>query len=879
MPTGHVSKAHKILGTVDINTGAPACSTGDSASVSEINLSVSETTYSYDDVTLGLLNSAEEEKEAGDKKLHDDVSSEILSEGAEGVTSGGDDSEIIPKAFETLNSTTGDDASSMRRKRLSTSTIASFYDKSKVPLSVSQQTSSSAIAKGPPPPTTQLVTDEALDLTRKKKKPARLDFSQLLPLRPSKPSSKNLVLGPDMMTKSSSPMSGASEAVPSPAMPETVEASEKGTSESPRENTVIMAEVSSSRHGGKATNIGGVRCLYDHYERTTLRSIMDEDTEELEPPISPQHDHLDQHMSHESAEPVMTNSETLSLAQQPEANPGEAGPKGAAGVNDGGGDFPGRISGKHERTSMLTNQSCSAQPDLNEKSVLLLSDDSDDDSKPAVASSKSVSFPLEGMNASRPAGGKPIVAGKRPTRMRPVSHHFFSPPPFNPPTTSLPEIPKDATRRATLASDLTKPQWSWSRASVNTSSSRESIPNRTSRTLPSPACSIAEVKPWRLSAKQIAQSRNSSSSILPQHLPQLAWPPTTRGSVYQHPYQNPTPPVSPCSRINFTSRKGSTENHGDWRYMAVTKQEEMLLSALRKKRRDMREAKLAEFRHSCVGGRARSCHGRDVSTSSDGIAKLDWTTSPAGRRYKSIDGFSPSPWTPMDGPSETKHGRRRSSPARSPSHLTYATTPISDQASLRSPLTPDATTSTLYDQEDDSQACTSLVAPAVAGEKPKTSPAAPAAVGPANSFLPSHISLFKRYSIPSPQHLSFISPVRSSSGALEADRHERVLLYLDCAAEEGKETAGMFDREPSPDLGDLVDFCNTAASPTSPGSGLHAQKRLEIEQLNPKTATTELDGSEILGITDGEHILKCESLQEAPGGCKKQEREAEGLST
>lgn len=77
-----------------------------------------------------------------------------------------------------------DDSSSIRRQH-SSSTITSFYDKSKVPLVISQQTSSSAMAKGlPPKANTLLDIDGSLgnmnNAEPKKTKPARLDLSHLL---------------------------------------------------------------------------------------------------------------------------------------------------------------------------------------------------------------------------------------------------------------------------------------------------------------------------------------------------------------------------------------------------------------------------------------------------------------------------------------------------------------------------------------------------------------------------------------------------------------------------------------------------------------------------------------------------------------------------
>jgi hypothetical protein len=98
-----------------------------------------------------------------------------------------DESEIIPRGLnrqsQTAMGSQGNDlvtdASSLRRRQ-SSSTITSFYDKSKLPLSISQQTSSSAMAKGLPAKANALLDVDGAISGGKKKKPTRLDLSSFL---------------------------------------------------------------------------------------------------------------------------------------------------------------------------------------------------------------------------------------------------------------------------------------------------------------------------------------------------------------------------------------------------------------------------------------------------------------------------------------------------------------------------------------------------------------------------------------------------------------------------------------------------------------------------------------------------------------------------
>lgn len=268
--------------------------------------------------------------------------------------------------------------------------------------------------------------------------------------------------------------------------------------------------------------------------------------------------------------------------------------------------------------------------------------------------------------------------------------------------------------------------------------------------------------------------------------------------------------------------------------MAVTKQEEMLLSALRNKRKHMRETLLAEFEEGHGFLPASGGHSRGPSNASS-YGSLDSPVSPttSRRRRMSLGGFSSSSSITMDAsPTEMRHERRRSSLAGPPSHLTFATTAASDPLH-NAPNTPGPRPllDPLYKQE-----YYFSTSPPTSGKL-----AAPRRKG----------------AVSDPKHLSFVSPASSGEGGLEAERHERVLLYLDRRPIEDQEIdaadmadagiACVYDGEPSPDLSDFIAFDHMssgdghhpghpAATPIIGPSRNHLGRvSPESEQLGPKT--------------------------------------------
>lgn len=140
--------------------------------MSGISVCVSETTCSYSDATLGLLDNSEDEEA--------DQVPELRPTQSDGRREWEQESDIIPPILrrpsgDSLAKEVGSvsDASSLRRKRMSSASILSYYDKSKMPLSISQQTSSSAMAKGLPSKANVLLDLGNTSPVSKKKKKTR----------------------------------------------------------------------------------------------------------------------------------------------------------------------------------------------------------------------------------------------------------------------------------------------------------------------------------------------------------------------------------------------------------------------------------------------------------------------------------------------------------------------------------------------------------------------------------------------------------------------------------------------------------------------------------------------------------------------------------
>jgi len=670
------TKAQKILGTGEINTEPSMLSSGakwgwETRSNSGISISVSETTASHTEV--------------GETGLGIAAESDVLGSPALRERRWEDESEIIPRALNSLGlqalptHDTVTDASSLRRKQ-SSSTITSYYDKSKLPLSISQQTSSSAMAKGLPNKA-QAILDIQGTLTEpkersKKKKPAMLDLSALLPRPKSAPKSaaksasesasktaskflrpetyRGLVLGPDMVTKSPSIMSASPDATPPPIMQRAERTIRKKLTKeslkavSPGSEVVLNPRVAPAeaqrepvRHHPTKSTVDLLN-LYDHYEQRSFADVMDQD-------LVPSPDSEQQALTYPAKRPT-------SPAPMPLAN----GPSPSCLISPADN---ASVSSRHTRTSKAskTTDRSLTNFDLQQNSMLSLSSDSEDDGY-EPSSKSSLAPPALSDGQASPTSPRSAISqrstaaapqennrGKLPKRASFASQPQFLPIPegsaaTNPPrltarTSSLSPVAPVKQQQATTLIHQT------SRLSIGTTS--------TART-------ASTIQPARPGDAARATSPSMLNKDSPAHQP--SWPATnttrfddfpsppihrSQRSITPRSVEEPTPPLSPTSvdfylqsppgsRVAFdmdnrstysgkslgsvkgimrTNSVSSQNDNNSGRFMAVTRQEEMLLAALRMKRARMREDIIAEFEEN-MGREEEEDLQRDVTNDS-----------------------------------------------------------------------------------------------------------------------------------------------------------------------------------------------------------------------------------------------------------------------
>lgn len=377
-----LSKAQRILGSSALNIDAPK--NWENASNSGISVSVSESTAPTSYATTG--------RAPGKHRL--------------GGVSGperewGDESEIVPRHLRDnlIVEETADgrsDLSSILRRRQSSSTLVSWYDKSKQPLSISQQTSASAMAKGLPPKAQRMLDMDNLQSGKLKKKPSKLDLSHLLSRSRGH---KNVQQQPW-----NGPLLDADYVMNSPSIMSTIDPppgsqrSEHGgrLNKRPTKESLRSQHTDSSRPGTSGSrrgpnNLNGLPNLYEHYEQMSFRQVMEPEHQQpgegahghakpesptVPAPTAPKPTNVNHEplLKHHDVR-VISDYATRTLPQTPQA---------AISIKHGNSpptDCAASISSRHTRTSKASKRTDRSfqESDLLEKSVLSLSSDSEDD--------------------------------------------------------------------------------------------------------------------------------------------------------------------------------------------------------------------------------------------------------------------------------------------------------------------------------------------------------------------------------------------------------------------------------------------------------------------------------------------------------------------
>lgn len=404
-PSAPLTKAQKILGTGQLNLDSSTLSTDSSGpwetrSNSGISISVSESTTSFtNDTGLGRLDEDEVVNGVSGRRTRWEEESAVLPWERPRTGSRGN----VALGGGTVNDTMTD-ASSLRRRQ-SSSTINTYYDKSKVPLSISQQTASSAMAKGLPTKASALLDMDgslAPSLKPKKKKPSRLDLSYLIPksisnrhLSPPEATQKGLVLGTDMMTRSPSIMSDSPDIAPPPIQQRTDRKPRKKLTlesllEKRLESVTRPGTADHARRRMRTTaSANELHNLYEHYEQRSFQEMMGEPVTATADGGSPTYVSSPQiAMSREFLSPYSGSTSRVPLSGRDRSNSQQSGAETpttslmtSSSLKSPAADCAASVSSRHTRTSKASKRTDRSMPDLDllQNSMLSLSSDSEDD--------------------------------------------------------------------------------------------------------------------------------------------------------------------------------------------------------------------------------------------------------------------------------------------------------------------------------------------------------------------------------------------------------------------------------------------------------------------------------------------------------------------
>ncbi|KAK1998894.1 hypothetical protein LX36DRAFT_14549 [Colletotrichum falcatum] len=786
--SGPMSKAQKILGIAEINIDAPR--QWDTASASGISVSVSESTATYNasEMTRGLR--------------HDDGASSCRNPQWE------QESEIVPAClasrFSQLNTAGEFTETSSLTRRGSNSTITSWYDKSKMPLSISQQTSSSAMAKGLPPKANAVLDIEgkesnhlaSSDDPKARKRPSRLDLGPLLALHKhhslrgkteSQQVARESRRQPSLTSLASLPQLERTPSIPQRAQRKLTR---RSTLDSIKSMGGRPRAGSSSRRG--ANDISTLPNLYEHYEQMTFDSALGHDGHDG--PLAASDPSLDP-----AGQTRLRSSSTADQkknAPRPPPRPPIQYEATSPTTEDHVGAFPepprptgqyqqmqaadrdcaSSVSSRYTKTSRASKRTSHSivESDLMEKSVLSLSSDSEEDgltdSVSKFTESRGSDASSLGPSSLRSANSRDAPSSVAKSSRRSTKHTGFAStvdylgipskaPPAQPPVnypTRMSSLPATAYKPPAASNRL-------SRHSTNSSSTTRSSGDRPARpayggaqetrasSVPPPAEFYAP--PVRVEQPQRMLAAKSSSAR----------------SVDQ-----PTPPISPTSTKASIPAEPSadTPSETDARFMAVTRQEEMLLAALRMKRARMRESILAEY-----DGEMRSASPQHYQQQQQQQQHQHQYQHQHQQHRHHERNSSQTTITEMKWPE----------PPQTLRHQTSANSNSTIRAGSRSSSSrPGSTAPDKKHQRSSSSRYPEPVAP-----DPRLAPRSASRASGARRMV----------------------PVQEAAAAPAEAKRERVLLYLDRPV---GHVSSMDLAEPSPDLSDYMDFENGSETEDEP---------------------------------------------------------------
>ncbi|KAH6695565.1 hypothetical protein F5X68DRAFT_187009 [Plectosphaerella plurivora] len=701
-----MTKAQRILGAADLSIDAPR--QWDESSASGISVSISErtaTTSTSTATTAYRRTPPLEPNDNGPRPTRNVNRWEVESETVPSYVHAG-----RPHADDTATSRDYmSDASSLRRRQ-SSSTLKSWYDKSKMPLSISQQTSSSAMAKGLPSKASALLdvdgtsgspSDAASTISastaRAAKRPSRLNLAHLFSsssstgrlrdsafVRPS-PSSSSLRSTFSSTAPTASPDTAYSTP-PSPLTPRRL--LRKPTKERLAEVAAAAAAAnvhrprsssSNGAHGAKSTGTSTTihcpRDLYDHYERTAFRNVLESPAEEeleddtegdlldddaaatrllisdfpaapvgptaLKSPPQQQHNPPQHqlpphplHPRHSTASSSFTTNSSNPVIREPirrttAASSTRSRQSTAETLPSLDHDYPSSlasVSSRHTKTSRHTTTS-TGDSDRQGRSVLSLSSDSEGDSDVDNSYDASSRRSVPSIASQQQ---QPPLPHYRETPSSPASRRSVCSRSADSDSASRRSGGKRTSLATTAGSTYLTVPGGGSPSSLKPTafSPRSSSVNKTQPQQP-PSYGVHEAR--AVTVRPVASTARSLSSVdvdvTVDDLDVTTAPASLRAG------DQPTPPLSPssvefCLQPDMTFDAASHTAAGtssNPRLMAVTRQEQMLLAALRNKRAMMRETMLAEAEGDLQKQQQRQLRGHRHTSSQATIRGSDET--------------------------------------------------------------------------------------------------------------------------------------------------------------------------------------------------------------------------------------------------------------
>ncbi|KAK8084253.1 hypothetical protein PG997_005524 [Apiospora hydei] len=815
-----LTKAERILGTGGINVDNSIRSPPQPWDAkSGISISISESSDGYATVQTGLGIRTDDD--------YDDNATAGTSYGQQQNAQCPWDleSDIIPRQLRTAHSndhanplrqqksaaTIGQDyrdatttASTAMRRQSNASTIFTHYDPHQVPLSISQQTSSSAMAKGLPTKITDLLDADGL-LKQDKKKPAKLDLSLLRPKnnrsqKDVSPQQAEPVLGNNYVMRSPSFVSQSSSVKNSFEMAPHLggfgskRASRKATKLPPGSNNQSNDTLPSL---GKTSELNQ---LYDHYERQLFGQEDEEENEEetssplLEFPMPPMNDHR---FSSEPSPPLTTASTHMSSFITPLSNPVSR--QAAYQPQEPYRNRKDSTTSSRRTTTAISPPYSHLQNSQEDTSSISSRNTgkskSDDETFSDSAPMSSMSSHGQTSHGSSPASDY----RKHPDQQQTVSpaasqnhhnHNNAADSKSNKAYNRLSDfltVPNSSSPGQQHASPRSSPAVSQSQTTLRSTSSSSTTTglSKSGSGYPSDRSARSSATMDSLTRAKTARQPQDAYGVHEAKVIAILPPPPWLGVrprfSRQRNSDQPTPPLSPTS-VDFyiqsppksidrssVSVADATEAHNA-RFMAVTRQEEMLLAALRKKRAIMRENILAEMEGEKGSVAGSLNEERSMNGSSSGGSR-------SSRQFEK-------------GTSTSSHGRKVSSESMPRNTIVFPGRSSSLARNMK-----DLTA----EREREGRSGSSL-------SQHRTGPASQSAMRAASSSRLASANSAHAHDVSDDRHHRLSSNSYVSGGPQapgQQDRRERVLMFLDrpLGGLESIDSA-----EPSPDLSEFLDF-------------------------------------------------------------------------